>query len=152
MTRFSPEGGAAYTQQMDSRALPCPDCAADYDSGDNYCRKCGMYLAALGGGALATMNGSTRALETVRPGLPAPMRRAATAVALGAALQVGVGLAAKYFAAQGASKAAATALATQPKRGKEQRPPRYEEDDDPLANVAAVSETVVVRRVWIRRP
>ena len=137
---------------MDSRALPCPDCAADYDSDDNYCRKCGMYLAALGGGALATMNGSTRALETVRPGMPAPMRRAATAVALGAALQVGVGLAAKYFAAQGANKAATAALATQPRRGKPQPRAREDDYDDPLANVAAVSETVVVRRVWIRRP
>ena len=127
----------------------CPDCAAEFAPADNYCRNCGMYVAALRGGALMRTDGQERALERVRPGLPAPMRRAATAVALGAALQVGVGLAAKYFAAQNASKAASAALATQP-RGRSRRPARY--DDDPMADVAAVSETVVVQRVWIRRP
>ena len=130
-------------------AQPCPDCAAEYAPSDNYCRKCGMYLAALQGGALMRTSGETRALERVRAPLPAPMRKAATAVAIGAALQVGVGLAAKYFAAQGASKAASTALATQPRRSR--RAERYD-DSDPMENVAAVSETVVVRRVWIRRP
>ena len=111
-----------------------------------------MYLVALGGGALATTGHSSQALDVVRPGLPAPMRKAVTAVAIGAALQVGVGLAAKYFAAQGASRAASTALATQPRR-KSRRPARYEDDDgDPMPDAAAISETVVVRRVWIRRP
>ena len=99
-----------YCEPME--AQPCPDCAAEYAPSDNYCRKCGMYLAALQGGALMRTSGETRALERVRAPLPAPMRKAATAVAIGAALQVGVGLAAKYFAAQGASKAASTALAT----------------------------------------
>ena len=109
-----------------------------------------MYLAALRGGALTTTDSHARALDTARAGLPAPVRKAATAVAIGAALQVGVGLAAKYFAAQGASRAATAALATQPKR-KSRRPARYE-DDDPMSDAAAISETVVVRRVWIRRP
>ena len=71
-----------------SAPLACPDCGQAYEPADNYCRECGMYLAAE---RLPVAKSGTGAV-TVRPaGLPVPAKRVATAVAVGTALQIGAG-------------------------------------------------------------
>ena len=127
---------------------PCPDCGAPFDPPDNYCRRCGMYLAAQRQPALPA-EVPVRALQVVRPGVPAPVRKAATALAIGAALQVGVGIAGRYLAGQAAREAAR--LAKGPVGPKAGRGDRRDRELDPIANASAVSETVIIRRVWIRR-
>lgn len=131
----------------------CPDCNSAYEIDDNYCRKCGMYLAAMRPAQL-TAAGS-RALEPVRSaGLPAPVRKAATALAIGTALQIGVGLAGKYIASQGAKQTAVSAAKPLARRGGRKGQAAKRGDAvvrDPLEDAAAISETVMVRRVWVRR-
>lgn len=132
---------------MHDAADLCPDCGTRYESSDNYCRNCGMYLAALRPTLpIAIEPTETAVAEVQRPPLPAPVRRAATALAIGAAIQVGVGLAGRYLAGQAAREAARAA--TTPARRGAKAAPRRKDDELPLA---AVTETVVVRRVWMRR-
>lgn len=138
---------------MREEASSCPDCSALYDESDNYCRQCGMYLAALRPApttAPVPLHG-TRALEPVRPGLPAPVKKAAAAVALGTALQVGIGLAGRYLASQAARQATAAAVQGPRSTRKVAKRPAQEVRRDPLDDAAAVSETLIIRRVWIRR-
>jgi hypothetical protein len=106
-----------------------------------------MYLAALR--QPMTVAQPVRALQVVRPGVPAPVKKAATALAIGAALQVGVGIASRYLAGQAAREA--SRLASRQVGRRPARAERRERALDPIANAAAVSETVIVRRVWIRR-
>ena len=89
-----------------------------------------------------------RLVVTSRPGMPAPMRKAATALAIGTALQVGVTLAGKYLASQAARGASEAVQSAQPpaRRRVERRQP-----DPEIERAAAVSETVIIRREWIRR-
>lgn len=133
--------------------VACPDCSASYEIDDNYCRNCGMYLAAMRPAPVAAAG--NRAIEPVRSaGLPAPVRKAATALAIGTALQIGVGLAGKYIAAQGAKQAAVTAAKPLARRGIRKGQAAKRADNavrDPLEDAAAISETVMVRRVWVRR-
>jgi hypothetical protein len=129
----------------------CPDACGIPDlSCDNYCRECGMYLADVREQQSITVTSTTTALEPIRPALPVPVRRAATAIAVGAAVQVGLTLAARYLASQAARKAveSATRPAATPARRARPDVERRKLPDD----VAAVSETLIVRRVWIRRP
>lgn len=140
---------------MDLRQLICPDCRTAYAAEDNYCRQCGMYLAALRE-TTAVAEVPRYALDRPRAQLPAPVRRAVTAVAIGAALQVGVSLAGRYLAAQ-AAKSAVNAAVRSPKpvrvtRGRRAPAPVEAPAASPLDDAAAVSETLVYRRVWIRRP
>ena len=142
---------------MDEQELVCPDCRSAYALADNYCRRCGMYVAAVRPPtALTRAEGLVhRAAEAIEPyrreraPLPAPVRKAATAVAVGAALQVGLGLASRYFAAQAGQKAARAAVVAPRGRSSRQLAPR---ESGMPSDIAAVSETVVVRRVWIRKP
>jgi hypothetical protein len=135
---------------MTSEPLACPDCTTEYILGDNYCRKCGMFLAALRALPVVAVKPDAPALvPRQRAGLPAPVRKAATALAVGTALQIGAGLAGKYLAAQsarhtihGRSRRNAPA---------EVAPARAEPAPDPLADTAELSETLMIRRVWIRR-
>jgi hypothetical protein len=133
---------------MSADLFACPDCAASYDAEDNYCRRCGMFLAALRSMTPAEVHQPPRDLVAVRTGLPAPVRKAATALAIGTALQIGVGLAGKYLATQ-ASRQAVSAIRPRPRRtrGREAAP----RGTSPMDEAAAVSETVMVQRVWIRR-
>jgi len=136
----------------------CPDCAASFEPTDNYCRQCGMFLSALRDTAIIAAAAAAPArLERPRAQLPAPVKKAATAVAIGTALQIGVGLTGKYLARQ-ATKQAVSAV--RPSRGKTERAAKKPAKEvtvpqqavaDPYPGAAAVSETVVVRRVWIRR-
>lgn len=137
----------------------CPDCTATFEPDDNYCRHCGMYLAALRNTAVITAAPALPAkVERQRASLPAPVKKAATAMAVGTALQIGVSLTGKYLARQ-AGKQAVNAVA-RPRGGtRDNRPvsrgrevtPAANQQVDPYPHAAAVSETVVVRRVWIRR-
>ncbi len=115
-----------------------------------------MYLAALRDTAVVTAGRQLPVrTERQRASLPAPVKKAATAMAVGTAIQLGVSLTGKYLARQ-AGKQAVNAVqrrAAVPKRAVEARPVAQREvrDIDPYPHAAAVSETVVVRRVWIRR-
>lgn len=132
----------------------CPDCGTAYDPTDNYCRRCGMYLAAVRPPTSLTKEEPVRDIAPARSGLPAPVKRAATAMAIGTALQIGVGLAGKYLAGQ-AAKGAMTAATKQAlprgRRGsREVTKPRQDASSNG-DDATAVSETVLIRRVWVRR-
>ena len=141
-----------------AQTLPtCPDCNAGYQPDDNYCRQCGMFLAALRDTAIVAAAPALPArMPRPRAQLPAPVKKAAAAMAVGTALQIGVSLTGKYLARQ-AGKQALNAV-TRPKQERGQRRPTTREvapakpvDVDPYPHAAAVSETVVIRRVWLRR-
>ncbi|MGD9934493.1 MAG: hypothetical protein AB7T37_12360 [Dehalococcoidia bacterium] len=137
---------------MPDEFLTCPDCAQPYETEDNYCRRCGMYVAAVREQtALAAR--PVQPLERYqreRAPLPAPVKKAATAVAVGAAMQVGLSLASRYLAGQAAQKAARAAVSGPTgRRGRALSSPSHSGLPD---DIAAVSETVIVRRMWIRRP
>ncbi|MBI2765188.1 MAG: hypothetical protein HYX53_04660 [Chloroflexi bacterium] len=134
---------------MSSETQPCPDCRTEFEATDNYCRQCGMYLVALRPAVPARTAQASRALEPVRPGLPAPVKKAATALAIGTALQIGVGLAGRYLAGQAARQAGsaiASNVVRKPARSNGRRAVAND-DDQPVA----ISETVVIRRIWLRR-
>jgi hypothetical protein len=130
----------------DATRAACPDCAEPFEQTDNYCRRCGMYLAVLRDAVLPAPT-TTQALTAPRPMLPAPAKKVVTALAIGTALQVGVGIAGKVLAAQAARKAlmAPAPRAVSRKRASKGQSGDIREDAD------ALSETVLIRRVWIRR-
>lgn len=114
-----------------------------------------MYVAALRAMPLVKSQAAAPAkIERERAALPAPVRKAATALAIGTALQIGVGLAGRYVASQAARQAtkvavsAATGSRSKPVRNE---PPSRAVSTDPSQDAVAVSETVMIRRVWIRR-
>jgi hypothetical protein len=112
-----------------------------------------MYVAALR--TVATIPPSSLALEPARTGLPAPVRKAATAVAVGTALQLAVGLTGKYLARQAAKQAVSGVRASRPTPRKRALAKTSEAKpavvDDPMDGVTAVSETLLIQRVWMRR-
>ena len=118
----------------------CPDCTEPYDAEDNYCRSCGMFLADH---RMIIAREEAGALALRRPGLPVPLRRAATAVAVGTALQIGAGLAGKFLARRAAS--AARSAAGRPAKGALAR------RAEPRSPTTVVSEALFVRRIWIQR-
>jgi len=127
----------------------CPDCSAPYTLEDNYCRKCGMFVAALRTMTTADAHpASSRALQPVRGSLPVPVRRAATALVVGTVLQIGMSVAGKALARQ-AVRSVSSALTSQPKRAKRSRP--ASRAADPMADATVVSETLMIQRVWARR-
>ena len=111
------------------RMLDCPDCAEPYDATDNYCRNCGMFLRE----SRMPAPRPVMALEPRRPALPAPVRRAATAIAIGTALKITANIVGRVLAQRAASKAAGRAVARRPRES------------------AVVSESLFVRRTWIQR-
>jgi len=143
-----------------SQTLPtCPDCQSGFQPDDNYCRQCGMYLAALRDTAIVPVPAPNLPARQARQRatLPAPVRKAATAMAIGTALQIGVSLTGRYLARQAGKQAVNAVVGS---RGKGQRPARAARQVtpaqetgpvDPYPHAGAVSETVVIRRVWIRR-
>lgn len=135
---------------MTSEPLACPDCTTDYALGDNYCRKCGMFLAALRDLPVVSPLADPPAIvPRQRAGLPAPVRKAATALAIGTAIQLGAGIATRVIAAQSARSAVRAAKPAA--RAVEVAQPRAEVSPDPLAGTTELSETLMIRRVWIRR-
>lgn len=145
---------------MDDLLRPCPDCRAPFDTTDNYCRQCGMFLTVLRETAVTAAEPTLPAGRSrERAALPAPVKKAVTAVAIGTALQVGMSLTGKYVARQAAKQAVS---AIRPRPAKSRRPARITASQapvvearparmDPYDGAAAVSETVIVRRIWVRR-
>lgn len=127
----------------------CPDCESDIAPDDNYCRQCGMFLAT--DRAVLIPEPATPAIRS-RATLPAPVARTVTAVAVGTAVQITFSLAARYLASQ-AARSAAKAVVSRPRTS--QRPAKGEVVETRTAGLpddtAAVSETLILRRVWIRR-
>lgn len=113
-------------------ALACPDCAALRDADDNFCRRCGLSLAA---GRLPVAR-RTVAVAFPRPSLPAPVKRAAVIAATGAALRIGAGIAGRLLARR-AAPSAAKAPARRPRSGP--------------GRATVVSEALFVRRIWFER-
>ncbi|MCY3506336.1 MAG: hypothetical protein OXH41_09250 [Chloroflexi bacterium] len=109
--------------------LFCPECAEPYDATDNYCRECGMFLRD----NRLPVARPTVALEPRRPALPTPVRRAATAIAIGTALKITANIVGKLLAQRAARKAPARAVARRPRES------------------TVVSESLFVRRTWIQR-
>lgn len=116
-----------------------------------------MYLAALREVVVGPPASVAPArYERERATLPAPVKKAVAAVAIGTALQVGMSLTGKYLARQAAKQAVGavrgrgSAKPGRP-RVREVTPPEEQEPNE-YAGAAAVSETVLIRRVWIRRP
>lgn len=139
---------------MAEEILTCPDCAHPYDAADNYCRRCGMYVAAVRE-QVALAPRPLRPLERYqreRAPLPAPVKKAVTAVAVGAAMQVGLSLASRYLAGQAAQKAARAAVSGSPGARRGRAAVAQPSHSGLPEDIAAVSETVIVRRMWIRRP
>ncbi len=112
-------------------SLACPDCAEPHDATDNYCRNCGMFLRERRNMPVPR---PPAALEVRRPALPAPVRRAATAIAIGTALKITAKIAGKLLAQRAAARASSRALAR-----------RRERPD------TVVSESLFIRRTWIQR-
>ena len=133
----------------------CPDCQTDYSDSDNYCRKCGMYVAALRPVALVKAEPSAPAVREPREraSLPAPVKKAAAALVIGTAVQIGVSLVGKQLAKEAAKQGTKAAVATVKKGLRPSHQTSGDagvEHDDPLNGATAVSETVVVRRVWLK--
>jgi hypothetical protein len=136
---------------MTDQTSSCPDCSTLYELDDNYCRQCGMYLPAMRALPAVAPAREARALEATRPGLPAPVTRMATAIAVGTALQIGLGIAGKLLANQAANKAVSASLKPRGKQKSQRAQTPARRDEDPVGGAAAVSETLIIRRVWIRR-
>lgn len=137
----------------------CPDCGSAYTLSDNYCRECGMFLAALRTApATLPLVRSEATLpvraERQRASLPAPVKKAATALAIGTALQIGANVAGRYLihnAARSAVKGAGDAALGHGNSRAEKKTDHVDRSPEPVRDATAVSETVIVRRVWIRR-
>ena len=123
----------------------CPDCESSVESGDNYCRNCGMFVAVER--HLPVEQPVTRSIQQRATSLPTPVKRAAAAVAVGAVLQVGASLAGKYLLRQ-----AAQSLKPNLRSQKKSRNlPAKAEVVPSEAPASVVSETLMIRRVWMRR-
>lgn len=79
--------------------------------------------------------------------LPAPVVKTAAAVAVGAAVQIGVVLAGKYIATQAAQQSAKSLAASGRNRKKRDKV----EDPGERDGMATLTETLIVRRVWVKR-
>ena len=125
----------------------CPDCSTPYASDDNYCRKCGMFVAALRSMTPADAHPAAPIIVT-RPGLPAPMKRAATALVIGTALRIGLEITGRMLANQ-AARSVSSALTPGAKASKARPQPAAAPATSGRAD--SFSETLMIRRVWIRR-
>jgi hypothetical protein len=135
----------------------CPNNCGEYEPGDNYCRHCGMYVAAPQfveeEHSLIVTDESPRlrALAPQRAGLPAPVNKVAAAVAVGTALQVGVALFARYLSST-APKPSVRPQRVSRRALMKPQPPEAPAPAPVMDNdVMAVIETVTFKRAWIRR-
>lgn len=145
---------------MDPLAASCPDRCNAYEPGDNYCRRCGMYVAEPEvvdeeerTVTVVESRRPRRELQAHRPGLPVPSTKVATAVAVGTAVQLGVALLARYMAGSSPRPAPRRGIARNvaPQQAVEAR--EVEKSPAPVMedNVVAVIESVTFRRTWLRK-
>ncbi len=122
------------------RSSDCPDCSAPHDPLDNYCRHCGIFLRDYRL-PVATATATPTVVEPRRPALPArmnsvtlpePVRRAATAIAIGTALKIVANLLGRVLAYRSARQASSRALARR-------------------RTSTVVRESLFVRRTWSDR-
>ncbi|OAI39093.1 hypothetical protein AYO38_08305 [bacterium SCGC AG-212-C10] len=109
-----------------------------------------MYLAAEQSAITVADTGDvSREMQPWRPGLPSPAVRAAAAVAVGTALQVGIALAVKAFANSGTREVTRQA-AVRPRRSREvvERPAEQPALPATTLGIADVTETVIFQRRW----
>lgn len=141
---------------MDAKNPVCPESCGEYEPGDNYCRRCGMYVATP---ELVAEEQSLvvsdeppplRALAPQRAGLPAPATRVAAAVAVGTALQVGVAIFARYLSSTAPKPVPRAPRVSRRELAKAEPPekPAAPVMDD---GVFAVIESVTFRRIWMKR-
>ncbi len=134
---------------MDNAIQVCTTCAAVADEADNYCRQCGKALT--GAQLPARVDTSTALARRERAPLPAPVKRAVAAVAIGTALQIGTRLAGRYVAKQAGKSAVKALKASNPRSRKAVEPVEEPTAVSPYEGAVAVSETFTIRRVWMRR-
>ena len=124
--------------------LRCPDCDTPFAAGDHYCRCCGMYVAIER--PLPATTTATRAIDLPRRQVPAPLKQAATAVAVGTALHLGASLAGRLLL-----RRAASAMVSRRPAKKEKAALVPRDAKQPTEPSAVVTETLLIRRIWIRR-
>lgn len=107
-----------------------------------------MYLALTREVAVSAPS-ETRALERPRASLPAPVKRAATAVAVGTVLHIGTGLAGKFLLRQAARAVTPSFKPRKPVSQETRAVTKPAEASRPPAIV--VSEALYVRKTWIQR-
>ncbi len=134
---------------MDNAIQVCSACASVGDEADNYCRQCGKALT--GTQVPARVDTRTAVARRERAPLPAPVKRAVTAVAIGTALQIGTKLAGRYVAKQAGKSAVKALKASNPRSKKAVEPVEEPAAISPYEGAVAVSETFTIRRVWLRR-
>lgn len=129
----------------------CPDCETPVETGDNYCRNCGMFVAM--DRPLPAERPGVRAIQHRATNLPAPVKRAAAAVAVGAAIQVGASIAGKYLLRQAAQslKPDFSGQKRSEKKARNLPAKAVNPAAPPDAPASFVSETLMIRRVWTRR-
>jgi hypothetical protein len=133
---------------MDHTIQLCASCDSVADGDDNFCRQCGAPLVRE---RLPAKVDNRRALmKPERRPVPAPVKRAVAAVAIGTAVQVGAKLAGRYMAKQ-VSKKAVSSLKSVPKKAAAPAAVAKSNPSAPFDDAVAVSESFTVRRVWIRR-
>ena len=124
----------------DAVLLHCPLCSAAYDDGDNFCRRCG---ASLDGSRLPAVRDSYDVVPWQSP-VPALVRGAAV---------VAVGTLAEMLVRRLVGRALRPGRARLPvKRAAEESASAPVEPNDSLpADTQLVSETLLLRRVRLRR-
>jgi len=135
----------------------CPECGSEFQPSDNYCRECGMYLAALR--LPQPIEGNVaRALDRPierRLALAPPARQLATAVAVGTALPIGLTIATRLWALRRFAAPLVRNALFRPRIRPQKRPV----PDSPRERAPAVGEeaptvhveTLIIRRWWVRR-
>lgn len=98
---------------------------------------------------------SQKAVAVHRAELPAPVRKAAKAVVVGAALQIGASLAMRYLAINTGKHAGGAVAAKGLQAATRKKPARTDARAEMTPAVPddaeVISETLLIRRVWIRR-
>lgn len=116
--------------------MTCPSCSSRGPFDDGFCNVCGLEQPS-----------SRLPVKSEARPLPALWQQAAPVLARGAAL-VAAGIAAEWLLRSGARRALSLP-STGPRKGRKSRAVGARED--PAEQIIAISETVVTRRVILRR-
>ncbi len=122
--------------------MNCDTCQAHVASDDNFCRRCGVVLRP-------TVENLRLPVKREAAQPPTVWRQAAPAVARGAAL-IMAGVAAEWLVRSAAKRAVALPFRSR-NHATKNRAPATRRIDQPANDTLAVSETVFVRRLILRR-